>query len=157
MSDNARGKLNLKPKWDMKPSACSKCGGEVEFRGNGEYRCTVCGNIDLDDFGKVKKFLDANGPTPALVISDNTGVPLDRINMFLRQGRVEIPENSDIYIRCENCGTEIRFGRYCPACASKLSKQLNGVFEAGEVPKHKGSKDGKMRFLEKAGNDNRRK
>lgn len=144
-------------KWEMRPTGCSKCGGEVEFRGHGEYLCKQCGNIDTDDFGKIKKYLDANGPTPALIISENTGVPIDRINHFLRQGRVEIPENSEVYIRCEACGTEIRFGRYCPACASKLSKELKGVFEAGEVPKQKANNSGRMHFIDRGGSITGRK
>ncbi len=134
-------------KWEEKPTACSKCHGGLHYKSHGEYVCEACGNIERDDFGKVRHFLEENGPTSAIIISENTGVPIEKINEFLRQGRVEIPEGSDIYIKCEKCGTDIRFGRFCPACASKLSKQLQGVFEAGEIPKNKASNDGKMRFI----------
>ena len=157
MRNNGKQNTTRELKWEMKPTGCSKCGGELEFRGHGEYRCKSCGNVETDDFGKVKKYLDANGPATALTISEATGVPIDRINGFLREGRVEIPENSEVYIRCEKCGTEIRFGRYCPACASKLTMELKGVFEAGEVPKKKPNADGKMRFLEWGNNGRHRK
>lgn len=152
MDNENRQKKMKQLQWELKPTCCSKCGGEVEFRGHGEYRCKACGNVEMDDFGKVKKYINENGPTPALIIAENTGVAMDRINQFLRQGRVEIPENSEVYIRCEKCGTEIRFGRFCPACASKLSKDLKGVFEVGEVPKKKPEGDGKMRFLDRGSN-----
>lgn len=157
MDNDGRQKKTRQLQWEMKPTGCSKCGGEVEFRGHGEYRCKVCGNVETDDFGKVKKYLNENGPTPALIIAENTGVGIDRINQFLKQGRVEIPENSEVYIRCEKCGTEIRFGRFCPACASKLSKDLKGVFEVGEVPKRKSNSDGKMHFLDREGNGRSRR
>lgn len=136
-------------KWDLKPTVCSKCGGELSYKSLGEYVCESCGNIERDDFGKVRSYIDENGPTPAVIISEQTGVAIDKINEFLRQGRVEIPEGSDIYIKCEKCGTDIRFGRFCPACAAKLSKQLKGVFEVGEVPKKKSAVEGKMRFIGK--------
>lgn len=138
-------RLNL----DSKPSACTKCHGELQYIGHGQYKCDTCGNIEYDDFGKVYKYIDDNGPSSAIVIAEATGVQIDKINVFLREGRVEIPEGSAVYIKCERCGRDIRFGRFCPECAAALSKQLKGVFEAGEVPKKKSQGDGKMRFLGK--------
>ncbi len=137
--------------WEVKPTICSRCGTELRYRSHGEYICDHCGNVERDDFGKVRHFIELNGPTPAILISEGTGVAIDIINRFLRQGRVEIPEGSDMYIKCENCGTDIRFGRYCPACAAKLTKKLQGAFEAGEVPKSKvkSEDDSKMHFLGK--------
>lgn len=140
-------------KWEVRPTTCPACGSELEYKSLGEYVCKACHNIVRDDFGKVRNYIEVNGPAPAVIISQGTGVSIDKINEFLRQGRVEIPEGSDVYIKCEKCGTDIRFGRFCPACASKLSKQLQGAFEAGEIPKNKGTQ-GKMRFL---GNDPKRR
>lgn len=139
---------NRKLVFESKLSACTKCHGELQYMGHGQYRCTTCGNVELDDFGKVYKYIDENGPAPAIIIAQGTGVHIEKINNFLREGRVEIPEGSDVYIKCERCGRDIRFGRFCPECAASLSKQLQGVFEAGEVPKSK-SGGGKMRFINK--------
>ena len=68
---------------------------------------------------------------------------------YLREGRLEIPENSPIYIKCESCRCDIRSGRYCKECAAKLSKDLEGAmrmdeYEIGEVPK---MKQGKMHYI----------
>ncbi|MGN0369756.1 MAG: hypothetical protein ACI4EW_04350 [Butyrivibrio sp.] len=135
----------LKP--DIKPVRCSVCGGTLTYKSHGAYVCEECGNMEYDDFGKIRAYIDENGPTPAAVISAATGVPIQKINNYLREGRVEIPEGSNIYIKCENCGQDIRFGRYCPECAAKLSKNLSGVFEAGEIPKKSSAKTGRMRFI----------
>lgn len=132
---------------DAKPVVCSACGGSLTYKSHGAYVCNTCGNIEYDDFGKVRAYIDANGPTPAAVISSATGVSIQKINNYLREGRVEIPEGSNIYIKCENCGQDIRFGRYCPECAAKLSKNLSGAFEAGEVPKKSSVPSGRMRFV----------
>lgn len=138
--------------WEEKPTICRLCGGTLEFKGRGEYVCSKCGHMERDDFGKVRHFLEENGPTPAILINEATGVPIDKINAYLKQGRVEIPDGSGVYIKCEKCQTDIRYGRFCPACALKLTKELHGALTAadvGEVPRHKNNMEGKMRFLDK--------
>lgn len=134
-------------KLDNKPRFCTLCGGKLVYRSLGEYKCEQCNEIVFDDYGKVRAYIDNHGPSPAIAISEGTGVSLDKINEYLKQGRIEIPEGSDIYIPCERCGTDIRYGRFCPACAAQLSKNLQGAFEAGEVPKNRPKREGKMRFI----------
>ena len=137
-------------KFDLsgKPVRCSKCGGELSYKSHGEYVCEVCGYTERDDFGKVRHYIDENGATPAAIISENTGVPIAKINQFLRQGRVEIPDGSDVYIKCEKCGCDIRYGRFCPACALAMGKQIQGALDMGEIPKKKSGNRGKMHFLD---------
>ena len=113
-------------------------------------------NIDFN-YGNVlqnyalKAFLEENGPSPAVVISENTGVPLDIINIYLRTGRLEIPEGSKYFINCERCGCSIRYGRFCPECAKILAGGIKAVFNAdvGEKPKIKPKSDmaGQMHFI----------
>lgn len=129
---------------------CSSCGGRVQYLYSGIYKCDECGFQDMDDFGRIKVYLEKNGPTPAIIISEKTGVPISIIEDYLRQGRVEIPEGSEFYIKCEKCKTEIRYGRFCPDCVKDLAGDIRKAFfnEAiGEKPK---GKEGKMRFF---GND----
>lgn len=135
--------------FEVKPTRCKKCSGELQYMGHGEYQCKTCNEMEYDDFGKVYHYLEEHGPTPAVLISEGTGVPVDKINTLLREGRIEIPEGSDVYIHCESCGTEIRFGRFCPACATKLAKSLQSAFVAGDVPRNKGKSEGSMHFLGK--------
>ncbi len=115
------------------PRQCTKCGGKYVFQGCGRYTCENCGDEIYDDFGKIRAFLDEHGPSPAVVISEGTGVPILKITQFLRQGRMEIMDGSGEYIACENCGQPIRYGRYCPTCASKLTKNLSISLSSGEV------------------------
>ena len=79
------------------------------------------------------------------VIADETGVPMKHLNLMLREGRVEIPDGSSYYIRCESCGCSIRYGRFCPDCVRRTASDLRQAFyvaEMGEKPKQSGS----MRF-----------
>ena len=94
---------------------------------SGGYVCEKCGNETFDDFGKIKAYIDEHGPSPGIVISEATGVPIAKINRYLRQGRIEIPDGSGEYIPCEKCGQPIRYGRFCPACAAQLAKSISVV------------------------------
>lgn len=137
---------------ERKPNRCSKCKGRLKYIGGGYYECYDCGNKETDDFGKVKDFIDEFGPRPAVIIYEHTGVPVDIINGMLKQGRLEIPEGSKVYIECESCGCSIRYGRYCPDCIRAKTNNLKGVFfnaDVGEKPKNEPPKqDGKMRFFD---------
>lgn len=102
------------------------------------------------DFKKVKQYIDEHGKTPAIIIAQETGVPVGVIDRLLRQGRIEIPEGEEKYIPCERCGADIRYGRFCPKCAAEIGKQLQvslSFGEVGEEPKVK--RGGKMHFLDK--------
>lgn len=137
---------------DRRPIFCKKCGGKLFYQNSGEYRCEDCEATELDDFGKIKRFLEKNGPSPATEISEETGVALEIIDLYLKNGRLEIPENSKFYIKCERCGCALRFGRFCYGCTKELVGGLNGAMfeEMGEKPKSVEMKEkGKMRFLER--------
>lgn len=128
--------------WNDVPSVCKECGDFLKFVGRGTYKCESCGFTAYDDFGKIRKYLDEFGPSPAVEISEGTGVSVQKINNYLRQGRMEITEGSSEYIRCESCGAPIKFGRYCPECAAILSKKMQGSIglgEIGERPKSRGT------------------
>lgn len=141
----------------LQPTFCKKCHTKYEYKSLGVYECPNCGFVEMDEYGVIRTYLDEHGPTPAVNISQETGVSVKIINEYLRQGRLEIPDGSQVYIRCEKCGTDIRYGRFCPACAASLSKELSAAFSAdvGEVPKKK--KEGKMRFLDQEESQTRKK
>ena len=108
---------------------CNICKKKVQFIGGGKYKCNSCGNIVLDDFGKVKEFLEENGPSPSIIISTATGVSTQVIEQFLKEGRIEIPKGSSYFIKCEKCGASIRYGRYCNVCIKQLAGAIKGVFD----------------------------
>lgn len=133
-----------------KPIVCEKCKGKLFFMGGGRYQCGSCGHETLDDFGKVKEFLDKNGPSPAVIISEATGVDQSVINLFLKNGRVEITEDSPYFLKCEKCGCSLRYGRYCPECIIRVTGQITSIFnaEVGEKPKSANpSLSGNMHYI----------
>ena len=139
--------MNIHPIHDERAEICPECKSPMRYIYGEMFECPNCGRKEPSDFGKVKEFLDVNGPQTALVISDETGVTVEKIEQFLHEGRVEIPDGSDIYIRCQSCGTDIRYGRYCPDCMIKLTKDLGKAMmnpEVGEKPTNKSKYSGKM-------------
>lgn len=130
---------------------CPSCGAAMKYIFGETYECPVCGRHELSDFGKVREFLDDNGPQPATLVSDATGVPLHVLDSYLKQGRVEIPDGSEVYIRCQRCGTDIRYGKYCPECMAKMTKNSGQAMwnpDIGEKPKLKRDRSGKMHTLD---------
>lgn len=140
----------------LRPTNCKKCNERYVYKAFGEYLCPKCGYIEFDEYGKIRKYLEDNGPQPAISISMATKIPVSVINQYLREGRLEIPEGSEIFIQCEICKADIRYGRYCPACAAKLSKEFKSALMPSEIGEEPKRVKGKMRFIdsEKLGKKN---
>lgn len=138
-----------------KVEKCELCHNRMQYVGSGKYRCSFCGVEVLDDFGKIKQFLDQNGPTPEAIISRETGISMDTIDSYLKKGMVEIPNGSDIYLKCEKCGCDIRYGRYCPECARSemLNNTKTSYQDVGERPRNYNTDmAGRMHFINNRGN-----
>ena len=129
---------------------CELCHNRMNYVGSGKYRCVYCGAEMLDDFGKIKDFLDRNGPTPSGIISQKTGLSMEKIDAYLRKGMVEIQDGGKYYLSCEKCGCAIRYGRFCPECAkNEIRNDLKASYQdVGERPKqYNAEMAGKMHFL----------
>lgn len=137
------------------PKVCVRCGRMFTYLGFGHYYCPMCKERDNEDFTRVKEYIYEHGVAPSLEVSEQTGVDLKIIQQYLREGRLEIPESSPIFIKCEKCGIDIRSGRLCPNCATSLSNAMRIEMDfdneqIGEVPK---KKEGKMRYFTKNNNE----
>ncbi|MGN1206566.1 MAG: hypothetical protein ACI4SQ_06215 [Eubacterium sp.] len=125
---------------DESQLVCPECSCLMRYKYGGIFVCDTCGTESTNDYGKVKKYLEEHGPTNAFDLSQGTGVSSSKISSYLREGKLEIPENSEIFLHCKGCGTPIRFGEYCVRCAKSLD--LKGSY-VGDIPKNRG---GKLRF-----------
>lgn len=106
------------------PSTCKNCGGVMVYQGVGEYRCEDCGALELDDYGKVRNYIEQHPGANAADIESNIGVSQRTIHKLLRESRIEVAEGSKSFLHCEVCGTNIRSGRFCPECEIKVHRHL---------------------------------
>lgn len=130
---------------------CIRCKRIFNYFGFGHRYCPACKKIDDEQFDKIRDYIYKNGTATMVELEQNTGISIRRIEQYLKEGRLEIPENSPIFIKCETCHRDIRSGKYCKECAAKLTKDFKTAlvideFEVGDAPKKKNS--GKMRYLD---------
>lgn len=85
----------------------------------------------------IKKYIDENGPAPAVEISVETGVKLEVIDMLLEKGRLEMPGELKEAARCERCGALFPIGRYCKECIEDTSKGIMNIFKNEEAQRRK--------------------
>ncbi len=114
------------------PRVCTKCGGVMIFKGVGEYRCEDCRAVDYDDYGKARLYIEKHPGATAALIERDTGVTQKMIRRMLKDGRLEIKEDSRAFLRCEVCDKPIRSGQFCPECEKKMHQQI----EAKERDRH---------------------
>lgn len=129
---------------------CNECGGRMVFKGSGRYVCEECEHEYYTDFGKVKRYLEENGPRNAFEISEATGVSRTKIMDFIRDGRVEVAQDqTEEKHYCASCGVVLEFGIYCPECAKRMkrnNKEAKGVYN---VLLQNAEQNGEMRFAGK--------
>ncbi len=133
------------------PARCPMCGADYKQVIPELVKCSGCGFEEKSIFGIVKEYIDLNGIPTVTAVAKGCGIPVRKIDNFLRSGQLEIPESSDIFIKCRRCGIDIRFGKYCKECAAILTKDLTNAIvikdsEIGEVPR---KMEGKMHFINK--------
>ncbi len=129
---------------------CPKCHSKMQYMSLGEYQCPNCKYKFLDEYAKIRAFIDQHGPATALEIEAATGVSREIADNYLRTGKLEIVKGPEGYLRCEMCGADIRYGRICPKCARTDGAKMKGYYveDVGDSPY--GEKDaGEMRFLKK--------
>ncbi len=126
-----------------KPTKCSICNGSLVYKGVGEYQCNECYNLEYDDYGKVRLYIESHNGATAAEISEATEVSQGKIRQMLKEERLEVTADSRAFLHCEMCGREIRSGQYCTECdtkrrregglESKTPKSLSGFGAAGKT------------------------
>ncbi len=135
------GKYNgLEKLIDHTPIICPDCGGAYEYEGAGEYKCKNCGRMDYDDYGKVRKYIEDNGPAPYHVVKKATGVDGRLVKSYLNNPSEATQE---FRYKCSRCNCSIKQGTLCSSCkkiveaGSSFAKKNKGLHVRSEA----------MRFL----------
>lgn len=131
---------------------CRLCGRIYNYV-MGPNICPACRDSMEAKFQEVKEYIRNHKGCGIPEVSEACDVEAGQIRQWLREDRLEVTEDSAIFLNCESCGAPIRSGRFCDKCNGNMVKGFNEMLNAGhkaEEPKPPVHKDGdkaKMRFL----------
>ena len=112
---------------------CNRCGKIYAY--DGFNICIQCRREDENDFKKIKKYIDQNPGAAISEVSEETEVDTRKIISFLRQGRLEIEDESNIILPCEKCGKPIKTGRFCEKCTTDMQREFKQSIGGGKDPR----------------------
>lgn len=131
---------------------CKVCGRIFNYVA-GSVACPSCREKLEAKFQEVKEYIRAHKGAGIQEVSEACDVDGAQIRQWLREDRLEITEDSPIFLSCETCGAPIRSGRFCDKCTLTMTKGFKDVLNAGRTaaaPKQPARRDderAKMRFL----------
>jgi ribosomal protein L32 len=103
---------------------CKSC-GKLVVRQSSDL-CIDCIRKDDTDFEKVRESLRERRKirTSPNDVEIGTGVSLDTVFRYMKEGRLLIYKISQMEIMCESCGKASRDGTICAACRDRLRRDL---------------------------------
>ena len=129
---------------------CRNCGNIFNYL-SGPIVCPACKESLEAKFQEVKLYIEEHPGVGIKQVSDACDAETSQIQQWLREERLEVTENSAIYLNCESCGAPIRSGRYCDKCRNNLTNGFKSVIRSSqpvqELEKKKPDEKNKMRFL----------
>lgn len=119
--------IEFREAWDRK-RYCRRCSIPMHRDSLGDYRCVSCGKKELNDYHKIKEYLDHNKVSTENMIEDATGVPAVIIKEFHEHGVIEYTDASSAGKRCSICGKPITKDTVCRACYERSVAGLQSNF-----------------------------
>ena len=131
---------------------CKICGRIFNYM-SGPPTCPSCRESMEAKFQEVKEYIREHRGVGIVEVAEACDVDPAQIRQWLREDRLEVTEDSAVFLNCESCGAPIRSGKFCEKCKNSMSKDFDNVLKAGRpqpAPKpQKQSNDdsARMRFL----------
>ena len=127
--------LRSKKNSQAKLAYCDKC-GKLFSSLHGEKLCPSCNAVDQAAQDKMKEYLRENPKASLKEAAEATGAPADslkRLSIEVMSAKLNSNKKVDAVYPCANCGTMIKSGTYCPACAAELQKKAQQSASANSV------------------------
>ncbi len=112
--------------------SCLRCGKMFLYAGTGKCICPKCTAEDEEQFNCVKDYIYNHPSASIKEVAEHTDVRVARIKSYLKEGRLIISDDSPIFLNCEICGTQLKYGRVCRSCAETLSNEMKSAMEISE-------------------------
>lgn len=82
--------------------------------------CPHCAKEIDDQFERCYQYLRENRGATMRDLSDETGVPINLIMKFIREGRISLSELPNLAYPCDVCEKPIRKGVMCDSCRQRF-------------------------------------
>ncbi|PYI51173.1 TIGR03826 family flagellar region protein [Paenibacillus flagellatus] len=111
----------------MNLANCPQC-GKVYVK-NSYNICPSCLKELEEQYRKCADYLRKNRGCTLKELSEGTGVSVNLIIRFIREGRIAAKDAPNVLVPCESCGEPVKEGPLCANCRSKLSKDVHNMRE----------------------------
>lgn len=128
---------------------CRNCGRLFNYFG-GQPICQACKEQLETKFQQVKEYLRENPNSSIQKVSEENDVSTKQITQWVREERLTFSDDSPVGIACECCGANIKTGRFCEQCKTRMKNDLRSVTQSNSQPTESGKRThdrNKMRFL----------
>lgn len=130
---------------------CRSCGRIFNYV-TGMPICQACREKLEEKFQEVKEYIRAHKGVGVTEVAEACDVDPEQLRQWLKDDRLEVTEDSAIFLECEICGASIRSGKYCEKCKLNMSRGFHNVMrssqpEPEQPKKHSGDDSARMRFL----------
>ncbi|WP_198850895.1 TIGR03826 family flagellar region protein [Alicyclobacillus sp. SO9] len=103
----------------MSITNCRRCGGI--YNKIGRDLCPECLKEEDAAYQVVRPYLRQHPNTYMAQLTEDTGVDEDLVVEMIRDGRLILGNNPNLFYSCENCGAPTQSGKYCHVCAREMS------------------------------------
>lgn len=129
---------------------CRICGRIYNYV-TGMAICPACKESMEAKFQEVKEYIREHKGVGIAEVAEACDVDAAQIRQWLREDRLEVTEDSALYLNCESCGAAIRSGRFCEKCKGNMTQGFGNILKANRQQKDTTVQDerdsAKMRFL----------
>ena len=130
---------------------CPRCGNIYVY--DNFKICPKCRRDDEIDFQKIKEYIDEYPDANITEVSEETEVDTQKIISFLKDGRLEIKGDENIFLSCERCGEPIKTGRFCDKCTLEMQREMKQAIGSRKDPSQLQSGEIRQRLGVKARRD----
>ena len=108
----------------MELRVCELCKHMFNYVAGSEV-CPKCKQVEEEKLEAVKAYLTKNPEADEQMIVQEVEVKSHMLLRFLKEGKLELTEESPIVLKCERCGKRIYSGVRCQECSFEMSLRIN--------------------------------
>ncbi|NEW06154.1 flagellar protein [Paenibacillus sp. SYP-B3998] len=106
---------------------CPRCG--KVFQKNLRNQCSDCSHGLDSMLNRVLEFLRKNHRSSCEQVQAATGVTLDQMYGWMKEGKLFLSDYPNLHYRCASCSSPIRNHKLCADCTYRLNKDIRALKE----------------------------